>query len=76
MRTHNFLTLLIEIFILKRTLYHMCTLTYPKYKKKLKKYYYRRCLLRSVRAIPNVITHLSFVFPNNLIWLIYYIVMQ
>jgi hypothetical protein len=33
-------------------------------------------LLRSVRAIPNVITYLSFVFPNNLIWLIYYIVTQ
>jgi hypothetical protein len=32
--------------------------------------------LRSVRAIPNVITHLSFVFPTNLIWLIYYIVTQ
>jgi hypothetical protein len=30
--------------------------------------------LRSVRAIPNVITYLSFVFPTNLIWLIYYIV--
>jgi hypothetical protein len=27
--------------------------------------------LRSVRAIPNVITYLSFVFPTNLIWLIY-----
>jgi hypothetical protein len=24
--------------------------------------------LRSVRAIPNVITYLSFVFPTNLIW--------
>jgi hypothetical protein len=32
--------------------------------------------LRSVRAIPNVITHLSFVFPTNFIWLIYYIVTQ
>jgi hypothetical protein len=32
-----FLTLLIEIFILKRTVYHhKCTLTYPKYKRKLK----------------------------------------
>jgi hypothetical protein len=29
---------------------------------------------RSVREIPNVITHLSFVFPTNLIWLIYYII--
>jgi hypothetical protein len=34
--------------------------------------------LRSVRAIPNVITYLSFVFPttSNLILLIYYIVTQ
>jgi hypothetical protein len=29
--------------------------------------------MRSVRAIPNVITYLSFVFPTNLTWLIYYI---
>jgi hypothetical protein len=27
-----FLTVLIEIFILKRTVYHKCTLTYPKYR--------------------------------------------
>jgi hypothetical protein len=29
--------------------------------------------LRSVRAIPNVITYLSFVFPTDLMWLIYYV---
>jgi hypothetical protein len=32
--------------------------------------------LRCARAIPNVITYLSFVFPINLIWVIYYIVTQ
>jgi hypothetical protein len=32
--------------------------------------------LHSVRAIPNVIPLLSFVFSTNLIWLIYYIVTQ
>jgi hypothetical protein len=32
--------------------------------------------LRYVRAIPNVIAYFSFVFPTNLIWLIYYIVTQ
>jgi hypothetical protein len=35
MGTHNFfLVILIEIFILKTTMYHKYTLTYQKYKKK------------------------------------------
>jgi hypothetical protein len=38
-----FLVNLIEIFILKRTMYHKYTLTYQKYKKSKKKRYYRLC---------------------------------
>jgi hypothetical protein len=37
MRTHTFFEILIEIFILKTTVYHKYTLTYQKYKKKVKK---------------------------------------
>jgi hypothetical protein len=43
---------MIEIFILKRTIYHKihkCTLTYQKYKKKVKKLYYRLCLIAPQR---------------------------
>jgi hypothetical protein len=42
-----FLTLLIEIFVLNITMYHKCRLTYQKYKKKVKKCYYRRYLRMS-----------------------------
>jgi hypothetical protein len=40
-----FLEILIDIFILKTTMYHKYTLTYQKYKKKkiVKKSYYRLC---------------------------------
>jgi hypothetical protein len=50
----------------------------PKNQKKVKKFYYISSMLklRSVRAIPNVITYLSFVFPTNLITLHYYTVTQ
>jgi hypothetical protein len=41
----------------------------PKIQKKSQKMLLSSMLkLRSVRAIPNVITYLSFVFPTNLIW--------
>jgi hypothetical protein len=42
--TYFFLVILIEIFILKTTMYHKYTLKYQKFtKKKFKKRYYRLC---------------------------------
>jgi hypothetical protein len=75
--TYFFLVILIEIFILKTTIYHKYTLKYQKFtKKKIKKRYYRLCSMfcakhwRHICAIPHVIIcYLFFQLP-------YYIVTQ
>jgi hypothetical protein len=57
MRTQIFfLVILIEIFILKTTMYHKYTLTLQKYKKKVKKRYYRL----SLRNPSVIVCHLFF----------------
>jgi hypothetical protein len=76
-RTHNFFNTSDGDFYSKKNGVSQVYTYLPKIQKKSKKIPLSSMLkLRSVRAILNVITYLSFVFPNNLIWLIYYIVTQ
>jgi hypothetical protein len=74
-----FLVILIEIFILKTTMYHKYTLKYQKFtKKKNKKRYYRLCsIFRAKLGGISAQSHMllfvicSFVFPATLIWLLH-----
>jgi hypothetical protein len=74
--TYFFLVILIEIFILKTTMYHKYTLKYQKFtKKKLKNatIVYVLCFALNIGGILRNPTcyYLSFVFPATLIWLLH-----
>jgi hypothetical protein len=78
MGTHFFLVILIEISILKTTMYQKYTFTYlPKIQKKSKKkktviIVYAQTALHFAAYLRNPICYdLSFVFPGNLIWLLH-----
>jgi hypothetical protein len=48
--------------ILKRTVHHKFTLTYPKYKKKVKKCYHRRCLNCALYVQSQMLLHICHLF--------------
>jgi hypothetical protein len=71
--TYFFLVILIEIFILKTTMYHKYTLKYQKFTKKIIKKRYYRLNIGGISAQCHMLLFVicSFVFPATLIWLLH-----